>query len=280
MIAEVAGPERVGAATGFAITFVACAIALSPPLYGLVADLTGTYRAIWLVLAAILVVALVPADARARVHRSHPRAVLEMRRLVSGLASDAGDDLRVVARAIETAARMTKCTLPSGGGGTLASTTRHRDEARRRGRARERDELPAVPGLATSARDALDSEEDALGTPLPAGSSQRGAEHAAAARAALQLQARRACRRPPGTPPQGARLRSRCARRSSAAPNRTAPSIAVPASTTHPSERSRHVAWASLAESPTGTRRRMPGLEACDPRGRRGRFAPMPVRRR
>jgi|tagenome__1003787_1003787.scaffolds.fasta_scaffold20953057_2 MFS family permease len=61
MIAEVAGPARVGAATGFAITFVACAIALSPPLYGLVADLAGTYRAIWAVLAGVLVVALLPA---------------------------------------------------------------------------------------------------------------------------------------------------------------------------------------------------------------------------
>ena len=61
MVAEAAGPERVGAATGFAITFVGIAIALSPPLYGLVADLAGTYRAIWLVLACVLVVALIPA---------------------------------------------------------------------------------------------------------------------------------------------------------------------------------------------------------------------------
>jgi predicted MFS family arabinose efflux permease len=61
MIAEVAGPQRVGAATGFAITFVSCAIAASPPLYGLVADLTGSYRAIWAVLAGVLVIALVPA---------------------------------------------------------------------------------------------------------------------------------------------------------------------------------------------------------------------------
>jgi predicted MFS family arabinose efflux permease len=61
MIAEVAGPQQVGAATGFAITFVAGAIAASPPLYGLVADQTGSYRAIWIVLAGILAVALVPA---------------------------------------------------------------------------------------------------------------------------------------------------------------------------------------------------------------------------
>jgi cyanate permease len=40
---------------------VAGAIAASPPLYGLVADLTGTYRAIWAVLAGVLVLALVPA---------------------------------------------------------------------------------------------------------------------------------------------------------------------------------------------------------------------------
>lgn len=62
MVAEAAGPERVGAATGFAITFVGLAIALSPPLYGLVADLAGTYRAIWLVLSGVVALALIPAS--------------------------------------------------------------------------------------------------------------------------------------------------------------------------------------------------------------------------
>jgi MFS family permease len=61
MIAEAAGPERVGAAMGFAVTFVTVSIAASPPLYGLVADATGSYRAIWAVLAAVLTVAFVPA---------------------------------------------------------------------------------------------------------------------------------------------------------------------------------------------------------------------------
>jgi MFS family permease len=75
MIAEVAGPERVGAATGFAITFVSGAIAASPPLYGLVADLTGSYRAIWAVLAGVLVVAFVPA---ALVHEE-PASQLRMK---------------------------------------------------------------------------------------------------------------------------------------------------------------------------------------------------------
>ena len=61
MVAEVAGPVRVGAATGFAVTFVGLAIALSPPLYGLVADISGTYRAIWAVLSVVLAVAFIPA---------------------------------------------------------------------------------------------------------------------------------------------------------------------------------------------------------------------------
>jgi len=60
-VAEVAGPVRVGAATGFAVTFVGLAIALSPPFYGLVADIAGTYRAIWAVLSVVLAVAFIPA---------------------------------------------------------------------------------------------------------------------------------------------------------------------------------------------------------------------------
>jgi predicted MFS family arabinose efflux permease len=61
MVAESAGPARVGAATGFAVTFVQLAIALTAPLYGLVADAAGTYRAIWGVLAVVLLVAFLPA---------------------------------------------------------------------------------------------------------------------------------------------------------------------------------------------------------------------------
>jgi MFS family permease len=61
MVAEAAGPARAGAATGFSVTFVAASIAISPSLYGLVADLAGSYRAIWAALACVLVVAFVPA---------------------------------------------------------------------------------------------------------------------------------------------------------------------------------------------------------------------------
>ena len=61
LLAEMAGPRRVGAATGFAVTFVQISIALTPPLYGLVADVAGTYRAVWAVLVCVLVLALIPA---------------------------------------------------------------------------------------------------------------------------------------------------------------------------------------------------------------------------
>src|SRR5207244_5582363 len=62
LVAEMAGPRRVGAATGFAVTFVQVAIALTPPLLGLVADRSGSYRAVWAALGCVLIVALVPAQ--------------------------------------------------------------------------------------------------------------------------------------------------------------------------------------------------------------------------
>jgi MFS family permease len=61
ILAETAGPATVGAATGFSITFLQLAIAATGPLYGLVADVAGTYRAIWGVLACVLAIAFVPA---------------------------------------------------------------------------------------------------------------------------------------------------------------------------------------------------------------------------
>jgi MFS family permease len=61
MVAEAAGPDQVGAATGFAVTFVVASIALTPPLYGLVADAFGTFRAVWGALSIVLAIAFVPA---------------------------------------------------------------------------------------------------------------------------------------------------------------------------------------------------------------------------
>jgi MFS family permease len=62
MLAELAGPRRVGASTGFAVTFVQASIALTPALYGLVADLSGSYRAVWAALSCVLLVAFIPAS--------------------------------------------------------------------------------------------------------------------------------------------------------------------------------------------------------------------------
>ena len=44
-----------------AVTFVQISIALTPPLYGLVADWTGSYRSVWALLCCLLLLALVPA---------------------------------------------------------------------------------------------------------------------------------------------------------------------------------------------------------------------------
>jgi len=61
MLAELAPAGRVGATTGFAITFTVTAVKLTPPVLGLVADLAGTYRAIWVVLSGLLALAFIPA---------------------------------------------------------------------------------------------------------------------------------------------------------------------------------------------------------------------------
>jgi len=61
MLAELAPAGRVGATTGFAITFTVTAVTLTPPVLGLVADLAGTYRAIWVVLSGLLALAFIPA---------------------------------------------------------------------------------------------------------------------------------------------------------------------------------------------------------------------------
>jgi sugar phosphate permease len=61
MLAEIAPAGRVGATTGFAITFTVTAVTLTPPVLGLVADLAGTYQAIWVVLSVLLACAFGPA---------------------------------------------------------------------------------------------------------------------------------------------------------------------------------------------------------------------------
>jgi MFS family permease len=63
MLAEAAGRDRVGSATGFAGTFTIGMSAVAPTLFGLLADVSGTYRSIWVALSIVLVLAFVPAFA-------------------------------------------------------------------------------------------------------------------------------------------------------------------------------------------------------------------------
>jgi MFS family permease len=60
-IGEIAGPARAGAATGFVLTFISITITAAPPLYGLVADLAGGYRVMWLAIGAVVALAFLPA---------------------------------------------------------------------------------------------------------------------------------------------------------------------------------------------------------------------------
>lgn len=60
-IGEIAGAQSAGAATGFALTFLSLAVVVSPPLYGLVADLSGSYRAMWFSLALVILSSILPA---------------------------------------------------------------------------------------------------------------------------------------------------------------------------------------------------------------------------
>jgi MFS family permease len=60
VLAEAAGSDRVGAATGFAVIGMQTATVVGVPLYGLVADASGDYRAVWLTLTGVLLAALIP----------------------------------------------------------------------------------------------------------------------------------------------------------------------------------------------------------------------------
>jgi MFS family permease len=61
MVSEAAGPVRVGAALGFASTVVTASVALTPPVLGVVADYTGSYRSIWALVLGLQAAAFVPA---------------------------------------------------------------------------------------------------------------------------------------------------------------------------------------------------------------------------
>jgi len=56
-VGELAGEGQVGTATGLAMVFNRSGMLLAPPLFGLLADATGTYQAGWLLLGAIMAIA-------------------------------------------------------------------------------------------------------------------------------------------------------------------------------------------------------------------------------
>lgn len=53
-LTEIAGVERAGTATGFALTFLGIALTISTPLYGAIADTAGTLRASWVAATLML----------------------------------------------------------------------------------------------------------------------------------------------------------------------------------------------------------------------------------
>jgi hypothetical protein len=59
-VSERGGAGRAGITLGFSLTFIGAASAAAPPLYGLVADLTGGLRSIWIALVLVLTLALLP----------------------------------------------------------------------------------------------------------------------------------------------------------------------------------------------------------------------------
>jgi MFS family permease len=69
LVSELAPRGLVGTAVGFGLTFTNVAIVAWPPLFGLIADVTGSFRVSWAVLAGAL---LASAGVVARVAEPHP----------------------------------------------------------------------------------------------------------------------------------------------------------------------------------------------------------------
>lgn len=59
LLSELAGKDKAGTAVGIGLTFTQIGIISGPPLFGLVADVTGSYRAGWLLVALALAVGTV-----------------------------------------------------------------------------------------------------------------------------------------------------------------------------------------------------------------------------
>ncbi|MBX6378492.1 MAG: MFS transporter, partial [Clostridia bacterium] len=53
LVAELAGPERAGLASGYSLVLTRLGIMVASPVFGYIADATGGYRASWLAFAAL-----------------------------------------------------------------------------------------------------------------------------------------------------------------------------------------------------------------------------------
>jgi predicted MFS family arabinose efflux permease len=73
-IVEIAGLERAGSTTGLALTFIGLSITVTTPVYGVIADVSGSYRAIWIALAAALGVATALVWLVPEINRDRPVA--------------------------------------------------------------------------------------------------------------------------------------------------------------------------------------------------------------
>ncbi|HNR65223.1 MAG TPA: hypothetical protein PKJ95_02885, partial [Atribacterota bacterium] len=54
-VGEVAGERHSGTATGLALLFVRGAMIVSPPIFGLIADINGSYRYSWLIYSFVII---------------------------------------------------------------------------------------------------------------------------------------------------------------------------------------------------------------------------------
>jgi MFS family permease len=63
VVMDIVGPADSGAAIGLGVTFIAVTALCLAPVYGLLADLTGSYAATWLAVAGVLAVATLVAAA-------------------------------------------------------------------------------------------------------------------------------------------------------------------------------------------------------------------------
>jgi MFS family permease len=54
-VGEVAGDRHAGIATGLTLLFVRGAMIIAPPIFGLIADINGSYRYSWLIYGFVII---------------------------------------------------------------------------------------------------------------------------------------------------------------------------------------------------------------------------------